>query len=200
MSVELYVIPEVSTADGRYNAPKYIAKRRIAPLSGLENVQWTWTFVALGDAGIVAVDGTTTEHNLLAAQVDVLQIPLLDNAIPNNTARNKVRTVLEGFNLPGTWVNTGMTYRTVLRVTLGTIQFLSRLTFRLQHKVFDGSVTLAMTVSQIPLAARNQLQNAANDLGLDYSAVTGTTTVREMLRLMGAQFANTQFEIRGVLI
>lgn len=200
MTIQLYILPEVSTADGRYNAPKYIAKRLIVPLSGLEGVQWTWVFVALGDAGIVAVDGTTAEHNLLAAQTDVLQIPPLDNAIPNNTARNKVRSVLEGFNLPGTWVNTGMTYRTVLRVTLGTIQFLSRLTFRLQRKIFDGSVTLDMTVSQIPLAARNQLQNAAGDLGLDYSSVTGTTTVREMLRLMGVQFSNTQFEIRGITI
>lgn len=200
MAIQLYIIPQAHTADGKYNAPKYIAKRLIAPLSGLENVQWTWQFVPLGDVGIVAVDGTATEHTLLALQTDVLQIPPLDNSIPNATARNKVRSVLEGFNLPGTWVNTGMTYRTVLRVTLGAIQFLSRLTFRLQRKVFDGSVTLNTTVSQIPLAARNQLQIAASDLGLDYSSVTGTTTVRELLRLLGAQFANTQFEIRGVTI
>lgn len=200
VAIQLYIIPQAHSADGKYNAPKYVAKRILTPLVGLENVSWSWEFVPSGDVGVIAVDGTAAEHALLAAQTDVLQIPALDNTIPNNTTRNRVRTVLEGFNLPGNWVNTGMTYRSVLRVTIGSILFLSRLTSRLQRKFFDGSLSLTTTVSQLPLATRNELQSAAGDMGLDYSAVTGTTTVRELLRLMGAQFANTQFGIRGVLI
>ena len=200
MTARLYLIPITHLTDPTYNVPKYLPHRHNPALAGLEGVRWAWETYLLEDIGLIVADVSDTQHTLLSAQVDVLAVPPLDNTIGSVAVRNQVRNVLEAVNVPGLWVTVGMSYRQVVRVILGMWQFHNRLATIIQHKIFDGSVNLEMTVTNIPLATRNQLQVAADGLGLDYSSVTGSTTVRQLLKGMGDQFASTEFNIGGFVI
>lgn len=197
MTIQLYVIPVVHLVTPVYEVPKYFPHRHNPPLAGLEGVPWAWVTYLLEDVGIIAADVDATQDALLAGQADVVGVPPLDNAIHNATARNKVRSMLEASNVPGTWVNTGMTYRSVLRVVLGLFQFHNRVVARLSRRVWDGSISLSTTVNQLPQPVADHLRNAADDLGLNYSAVTGTTTLRQLLLGIGQQFAAQTMTISG---
>lgn len=197
MTLQLYIIPIVHLTNPVYIVPKYLPHRFNPPITGLEGVRWAWLTYLLEDNGIIVADVSDTQNTLLTDQADVLLIPLLDNIIQNTTARNRVRSVLETANIPGTWVNTGMTYRSVLRIVLGLFQYHNRLVAIIQRRVFDGSINLDMTVNQIPSNVRDRLQEAADGLGLDYSWVTGATTIRQLLKGMGDQYAGREFRIDG---
>ena len=200
MASRLYLIPVVHLTDPKYEVPAYLPHRLNPAIIGLEGIAWAWTTYLLEDVGLTMADVDDTQHALLSAQLDVLAVPSLDNTIANVAVRNQVRTALEAVSVPGLWVTAGMTYRSVIRVMLGMWQFHNRLVALVQHRIFDGSVNLEMTVADIPLATRNQLQVAADGMGLDYSAVTGSTTIRQLLKGMGDQFAGTEFNIGGFLI
>jgi hypothetical protein len=152
----------------------------------------------LEDVGIILADVTPAQHTLLSGQADVLAVPPLDNAIPNDTVRDMIRNFLENQNLPALWVNTGMTYRTVLRVTLGVFQFHDRFVSSLQRRLWDGSINLNTTIGSLSQPIRDLLQNVANSFNLDMSGISGSTTIREMLRSIGQQFATRTFTISGV--
>lgn len=200
MTQRIYILPVVHLTAQSYNVPKYLPHRLNPPITGLEGVRWSWVTYLLENMGILVADVTDAQHTLLAGQADVLVVPGLDNTIPNTAARNTVRSILETANIPGGWVNTGMTYRSVLRVVLGLFQYHNRLTAIIQRRVFDGSLNLDMTVAQIPAAVRDRLRQAATDLELDYSWVTSATTIRQLLKGMGDQFASRSFEIGGITI
>jgi len=200
MTTRLYLIPITHLTDPIYNVPKYLPHRYNPSLAGLEGVRWAWETYLLEDTGLIVADVDNTQHTLLSAQADVLAVPPLDNTISSAAVRNQVRNALEAVNVPGLWIVTGMSYRSVIRVVLGMWQFHNRLAAIIQHKIFDGTIDLEMTVANIPLATRDQLQIAADELGLDYSAVTGSTTVRQLLKVMGDQFAGTEFNIGGFII
>lgn len=197
MTIRLYVVPVVHLTSPVYEVPKYLPHRFNPPLAGLEGVPWAWVTYLLEDVGIIVADVTVAQDALLVGQADVLGVPPLDNTIPNATARNKVRNVLEAANVPGTWVNTGMTYRSVLRVVLGLFQFHNRAVARLARRVWDGSISLSTTISQLPQSVVDHLRGAADDLGLDYSAVTGATTLRQLMLGIGQQFAAREYIISG---
>jgi hypothetical protein len=140
----------------------------------------------IGDTGIVCAVTTPAQDAAIAANADVIQIPPLDNTVAVTATRN----ALEGLDIPGDWIQAGMTYRQVLRVIIGMAQFI-QLSESLGAKVvLKGNLDL--TMAQIPIAQRNALSAAADQLGIDRSAVTGSTTVRQALHLLGSQFANSK--------
>src|SRR3990167_7129380 len=66
----------------------------------------------------------------------------------------------------------------------------------------DISLLIAdVTVSQIPAGTRTWLQDVADEFGLDYSGVTGTTTLRDLLKLLADQMSGlldpSIFQIAG---
>src|SRR3990167_6875117 len=70
-----------------------------------------------------------------------------------------------------------------------------------QGGLLDGSINLDMTVSQIPADTRTWLQDVAGEFGLDYSGVTGSTTLRDLLKLLADQMSGlldpSIFQIAG---
>lgn len=193
--IRLYLIPITHLTN--YNVPSYLSHRFNLALSGLEGIPWAWVTYLLEDIGLIIADTDATQHALLSAQTGVLAVPALDNTIPNTTVRNQVRNALEVVNIPGLWVTTGMSYRAIVRIVLGIFHYHNRLTVLVQRRIFDGSINLDMAVNQIPAGVRVRWQQAAEDLNLDYSAVTGTTTIRQLLKGMGDQFANQEHRISG---
>lgn len=202
MSWRLYIVPvtKIIPAPGReFTAPSYFYGRKTAGLAGMEGVVWAWERYVWESNGLVAADTSDAQHALLVAQTDVIAVPGLDTNIPNATVRNRVRNLLEAGNIPGSWVNTGMSYRTVIRTVLGIFRFHGRFVSK-GGRVFAGGVTLDTTISQLPAQAVTRLQEAATELGIDYSWVTGTTTMRQLLKGMADLFGTMQYQIGGVAI
>lgn len=143
----------------------------------------TWSQCRLGEWAIVWVDTTQANLNFLAAQPDVQTIPPLDSTVAVTATRNQ----LEAIGIPGQWVIAGMTYRTVLRVIVGMALLVQRTEGRGGRFPFFGR--LDDTIGSFAVDDRQRLADAADDLGINRSSITMSTTVREALRIVGEQFA-----------
>lgn len=153
--------------------PKYI------PALG---VTWLWVATPL-EWGVVWATASPAQETAVGANADAIVVPPLDNLIALVATQN----ALESLNVPAQWLTAGMTYRTVLRVIVGMAAFAQRCEGLGQRLALAGN--LDKTVGSLSVAVRNNLSAAADSLGLDRTSITGTTTVREVLRILGQQFA-----------
>lgn len=135
------------------------------------------------DTCIAWADTTPAQEATIAANADARLIPPLDNTV----AVNATKQALEDLSMPAQWVTAGMTYRTVLRVTVGMAQLLQRVRGILGTGV-SPTGHLDDTIGSFSLAIRNALAQACDELGVDRTNITGTTTLREALRDFGQQF------------
>lgn len=194
----IYILPQEHTPDGKYNYPKYLRSRMTAALPGLEGMYWTWANYSLEDSGVAMVEGTDEEHEYLAEQVDVLQIPDLDKGVASRAVK-RVRDVIEDFHLPGSWVKVGTPYRTVIRMILGVMEFHNPLTTHNKGRIFKR-IQMTTPMGQVDEEVTYLFQEQAQKLGLDFSKIERKTTMRELLYEMGYQCMNKEFEIGGVRI
>lgn len=150
----------------------------------------TWQWVPTPrEWGIAWADSTPAEQAALALNADVIVVPALDNTIALTATKN----ALEALNVPAQWLTAGMTYRTVLRVLVGIASYIQRCDGLGQVVTLAGN--LDRTFSSLSAGVRNTLSAAADSLGLDRTGISGTTTLREALRIIGQQFAQ-----RGVAL
>lgn len=196
MTTNLYIIPIDHLTPSNYNVPRYLPHRFQAAFAGLEGVQWMWSTYLLGDVGIIVCDVNAAQDAILSARPGVFPIPNIDATVPNTNVRNQIRTGLEDAFVPGNWVNTGMAYRAIMRTVGGEFDYHGRVVGTLSAKLFDGTKTLATTISQCSTAQQEAFISAASDLGLTYSA-TGATTLRALIRGMGEQHSATPYVISG---
>lgn len=176
-----FVLPLVDTVvrGSPARVPKYL------PAMGL-----TSFVCALDDQAVVyCPDATPADENALGLNFDVIVIPPLDNPV----AVNATKAALEALNIPAQWVAPGMSYRDVLRAVVGMAQLVQR-TYGLGNRLTLAG-NLDLTMSQIPAAKRSILQQASDEMGLDRSGITGATTVRAALRILGQQFVSGQVTI-----
>lgn len=134
------------------------------------------------DVAVVWADTSPAQEAVLVLNPDVFLVPALDQQIALTATQN----ALETFNIPAQWVTAGMTYREVLRGIIGMAQLIQRtqglgVKFRLAGKLDRTIGSLAANVQQV-------LADAADSMGLDRSNVTGATTVRSALWILGKQF------------
>jgi len=179
-----FVVPlEGAGTDLDPRRPKYV------PALGVD-----WAMVDHGEAAIVWANATPAQSASIGTHADALVVPPLGNAI--NVAATA--TALEAMNIPAQWLSAAMTYRVVLRIVIGMAQLLQRLDGRGQKLTLTPAV-LDLTVAQIPAGTRANISDAINSLGLDTSGISGTTTVREVLRMIGQQFAAKRIVALGDL-
>lgn len=145
-------------------------------------VRWLWVATPL-DWGIAWADATPAQEAAIGANADAIVIPALDGTV----ALAATKSALEGLNVPAQWVTAGMTYRTVCRVVVGMACLIQGCDGLGQKIALAGN--LDKTLAQFSQAVRDNLAAASDSLGLDRSAVTGTTTLREAIRIAGQQFA-----------
>lgn len=162
--------------------PKYI------PALGVE-----WAQVYFGNTSIVWASTTPQQETIVGANSDALVVPPLDNQVALVATQN----ALEAQSIPAQWITAGMTYRIVLRIIVGMAQLIQRLQGMGVNATVAGN--LDKTISQLPVAVRNNLAAAAQSLGIDTSGIDGTTTLREALRQVGQQFAQGQVVALGDL-
>lgn len=183
MTIRYYILPIERSADSLSRGPKYFAWRNDPDPPGLTD-KWSMKDYGSIDMAILVSDISDADHATLTANADVLAIPInIDNTL-NTSARNTARNYLEARNIPGLWITTSMTYRTVLRVITGFFLYFQRVTAVLGQEINLPAGWMDLQVQQIPANIRSAMAQAANDMGYDYSAVTPTTTMRVILKAM----------------
>lgn len=177
MAIRFYLVPKDGDGTPLLNPfrPKY--------LSGL-------TFWAM-DYGrepffLAAADVTDPQHTAIVANADVSAFPQnLDAQVGANLAATQA--ALETRNMPGSWVQSTHTFRNVLRGVATLCRVAQRYDALFVSRIFQAGLTLDTTVSQLTQTQRDRLQTAATVLGVDYSSVTGATTLRQVLRVVAQQ-------------
>lgn len=155
----------------------------------LPDMNVTRAICHFADTGIVFVrDTNITEEQLaqLMLNSDVIQVTseMLDIQIGSDLT--KFQTALEAQHLPAKWVTASMTYRAVLRMLVGMAMLIQRCNFHLQSRL-PMAGNLDKTVSQMSSNIRQKLSMAVESLGFDKSAITGATTIRSALAIIGKQ-------------
>lgn len=178
--MSFYLLPIVGTGTRQDPIrPKYVRELGVA-----------WSMCQFVETAIVWADTSPAQEATLGANADVRVIPPLDNQV----AVLATQQALEDMNMPAQWVTSAMTYRTVLRVTVGMAQLLQR-----ASSIFGAPLSpvgnLDRTIGSFVVGVRQAIAQACDDLGVDRTNITLTTTLREALRDFGQQFVK-----RGVFL
>jgi hypothetical protein len=177
MTIRYYILPIERLP---FRKPKYFSWR------GSPGISCPWSMKDYGDIdqAIICADILAADHTALIANADVLSIPVNVDSALTVSARNTARTFLETYNIPAGWINTGMTYRAVLRTITAFFLYMQRVTGLLGHGITLPVGWADLTMTQVPADIRDAMTQAAASFGYDYSWVTGTTTVRQVLKGM----------------
>jgi len=181
MTIRYYILPIIRTA-GDMRTAKYFAY----PKGGLDGIHCDWTMKDYGaiDRGIVCANILDADHTSLVANADVLAPPVNIDTTMTAGAVSTAKTFLEGFDIPAGWINTSDTYRSVLRTITAFFLYMQRVTGVLGHGFVLPSGWTNLQINQVPVDIRNAMAQAATSFEYDYSWVTGTTTVRLVLKGM----------------
>jgi hypothetical protein len=190
MTIRWYLLPMEQNAAGTAHGPRYFEWRFDPDPPGLTSPK-SYIDYGLIDQCMLVSDITSADHTSLTSHADVLSIPInLDNKL-TATAVTAAHDYLEGIGTPAEWVSTTYTYRQVLRVVAGCFLYLQRVTALLGRSITLTGGTLDLQVQNIPTDIRAAMAQAANEMGYDYSTVTGTTTVRQILKAMAQAWGTT---------
>lgn len=171
MSFFLVPIETVVSRGLNIRQPKYI------PALGVK-----WAQVDFRDTSIVWAAASGAQEASVGANSDVLVVPALDNTV----ALVATRSALEARDVPGNWVQAGMTYRSVLRVLIGMAQLIQRMQGMGVNPVISGH--LNDQINSFSGAIQTALANAVDSMGLSRANISGTTTLRAALLDIGQQF------------
>lgn len=181
MTIRYYVMPV--SREGSIRGPKYFRWPRNGNPTGIA-CRWNMIDYGLIDQAIVVADVTAAQNTTLAANSDVLAIPINVDSKLNATAVSAAETYLEGIGMPAHWVTTSHTYRAVLRIVAGTFLYMQRVTALLGRSITLTGGVLGVQMQNIAADIRAAMQQAADEQGFDYSGVMATTTVRQVLKAM----------------
>ena len=189
MAIRYFIVPierHTDAGGGVKRGPQHFAwKFDQDPANSLpSSVQWSMIDYGLVDVGVVAANVTAAQVTTMTAFSDVLVIPANINNNLNAAAVSAAQTFLENINVPAGWVSTSLTYRQVLRTITGMFLYMQRVTAIAGLALDWQSVSLGTQVQNIPLAWRNAMQQAADELHYDYTGITGTSTLRQVLKSM----------------
>jgi hypothetical protein len=188
----LYLVPLVADSDSS-RAPKYVTAL---------GVKWSMIDYGFQPVGLVAADVDGATDTSLQGNGDVTKIPdNLDNLLGAG-AVSAVQTALENKNIPAGWVTQSLSYRTVLRTIWGFFAFLQRyaVVSGNTNPIIAASVNLDTQFGSLPQTAQDNLAATAKSLGLNTTGVTGTTTLRVILKGIADQWGQRAFTIGGVTI
>lgn len=180
MAWHLYLLPVIG--DGTRASPR--KPKYLSP---------PWAPVDFGAQPIflVAADVSDAQDAAIVANADARKVPDdLDSVVgAGNLAA--VQNDLESRNIPGTWVAANTTWRTIARAVMiycFLFQRYGAVAANYSNALISGTVTLDTTFGSLPLQVRQNLQTAAQQLGLDTSGFTGASTLRQILVGVGSQW------------
>lgn len=193
MAWHLYLVPLIGTGTkDDMRRPKYVADANA-------------TYVAMPygfqPACFVAADLSNADDTALSAQSDVARIPDTLDANPSAGGVTAAQTALEALFIPAGWINTGLTWRQITRTVAGLFQYTQRL-----HgiggnvRLVDGTTPLSTQFNQLPLAVRQSMIAAAESFGYDTSSLSGTSTLRTILKTLADQWGAAPIQIGGITL
>jgi len=183
----VYLMPTVGSGSSSQDPRKPKYADLIDAVSGAR-----WDMVDYGREPVMLVKATAIDastHATIAADAEVSALPLdLTQQIGANLGL--VQTALEDRNIPGSnLVPASWTYRQLVRGVIIVFQFTQRLDGQ-GVRLFTGGVTVGSQWSTVPTATQTALQDMAASFGFGLT-VTGTTTVRQILRQLYDQWPVT---------
>lgn len=186
MTVRFFLWP-VET-NGASRGPKYLPWRYDPDPPALLNVPWSPLDFGLEPTALIAADVDAAQLATIAAQLDITVIPSnLDLQVGANLAT--VQASLELLNIPGDFVTAGNTYRQVLRGLIAIFSVAQRFNGLGNGRLFPAGITLATTLGAVSVSVRQQLQEAAEAKDYDYSGLTLSSTLRDVLKKLASQQA-----------
>jgi len=192
----LYIVPVIGAGKGEADArrPKYV--------EALSNVRWAAMDYGFQPVMLVAADVDAATNTAACAQPDVQCIPDNLDQLLGAGAVSTVQTALENKNIPAGWVTQAMSYRTVLRTIWGFFAFIQRYSVVSgnTNPIIIGGINLDTQFNQLSATAQTNLQNTATSLGLSSVGLTGTTTLRQILKNISDQWGQRAFTLGGVTI
>jgi hypothetical protein len=203
MPFRLYIVPVIGTgAKFDPRRAKYFADGTVSPTA-------IWSSIDYGFEPwmIVGGDLSTSDDNLVVGKVDAFALPF--DLSPTLTAGQvtNVQTKLESINVPAGWVNTSLTWLTVVRTTLGMFSFLQRYGVIYTEangvvapSLFTGGVTLSTTFGSLPQAVQNAIISAAQSFNISTAGLTASTTMRVILKALADNFQASQYSFNGTMI
>lgn len=193
MAVRFYLVPlEEGMNPGSGNpvrGPKYFAwPYDPDPPALVMSVPWEMRDYGREPTALLAADLSPGDHALVAGMSDVTAVPVnLDAQVGANLAT--VQTALESLNIPADTLLATHTYRQVLRGVMAIFALAQRFNGRLGQagRLFPSGVTFATTLGDLSQTVREELKEAAQSLGYDYSGLTGASTMRDVLKAIARQ-------------
>jgi hypothetical protein len=190
----IWPVDEIFTAGSLHRGPKYL--KWLQNPTGID-VRWSWMDYGLMPSGLLVADVTAAQHAQAAAQPDIVVVPEnIDNTI-GAVALPMVQAELEALHIPAGWVNTTHTYRDVLRKTAHLFLLAQRYHGRTAKRLIDAGYNLNSTIASLPQSVRSSLNEAAQSLDYDTSAIQGTWTVRQALGYLADQWGNEPLKFGG---
>lgn len=146
--------------------------------------------------------------NSIASQPDATRLASasnIDQTLNANQA-NTAKVIFEAAFIPGQFINAGDTRRQVIRGVVGMFLFSQRMEGRFgegwQAKAVARGVTLDSPWSTFPQVLKDELIAVRDSFGWTNAelGVTNTSTMREILQAISAQFENKPIFLAGVEI
>lgn len=191
-----FLVPKVGNGAGiqtRY-CPKYLCTEGVADtiISCRSDFEWNSMDLGLEPYFFVVAELAQIQRDSLAERVDVVAFPAnIDVTIENLEV---VKQRLEMRYLPSNWVGSSATYRQLIRYLCAITAFHQRFN-SLHGAVFKSGIDLSTQFNQLPQRARDKIQQTADELQFDRSGLTGSSTLREILRTVGQQWINREVKI-----
>lgn len=184
----VYLMPMNSAGNNRW--PKYMACR--ANPAGLA-VAWCAMDYGAEPMALVRADVGAAQHAALAANLDVMAMPIDLQTRPDAPALTAIKNYLAANSIPDDWVNASMTYAQIAR----RLGIFCQLMQRLDQKIFSGGITPLTPLSDRPVGARLALLAAARSFGADTLALTGASTVSAALQAAVAAWGTRPILLGG---
>lgn len=192
---QLFIVDIVTVQDGSTlrRIPEHFGGRGLPA-----DVELTGVFVnkmdfGLIDAGLVSAYLTDIQQTYVCALADVICVPVdIENVIPVNQFTG-ISNRLEAKGIPAISLTAGDTYRSFLKELAGIFQLGQAWTGSTGVNPFDAQISLSSTVGALRVSYRNALINALDSLAYDRSALTLSSTLRQVFGAVATQSHQREF-------
>ena len=202
MAIELFLLPMAQIDRGwgpRWDI-KYIDTITPTGPSGMIRYQPNEA-----DSDVIAlIEASQSDLNSVASQLDVTRLATRDNLdTPINAGQaTAAKAIFEAAFIPGLFINAGDTRREVIRGVVGMFLFSQRMTGRFgtgwRKRAQDLGITFASTWTTFPQALKDEFIDVRDSFGWEGNlGITGTSTLRDIMKVVSDQFEDTPIFIAG---
>lgn len=152
------------TVNGIYRSPSHFGGRAVAPDPELVGVQWSMMDYGMINVGMIVADVSNTQVTYLQGLADVIMVPANIDTTLGAGQLTATRNALESKNIPADWVNTGDTYRSIIREIMGYFQFMQRYTATTFFNPIANGVSLDTTMGNPALNNWQAMKTRWNEI------------------------------------